>query len=268
MTIINIGIAGCLGRMGKELVKEVINDNRLSFSGGFEHPQHNNVNRNISDLIDVKTENKVSDNAEKIFSRSDVLIDFTTPESTFKNVLIAAKQHTAIVIGTTGLDEKVLKEIKKCSKNVAVLQSANMSVCVNLFFKLVHQAASTLRDNEYDIEIAETHHKHKIDAPSGTAIALGKFAAKGRNSDFNETKIYDRTKSSIKRETGNIGFAVTRGGEIAGEHTVSFIGTNDRFDLTHKAQNRVIFVKGAIEAAIFLSKKKAGLYSMEDVIKI
>ena len=268
MALINIGIAGCLGRMGSELVRETIYDNRINFVGGFELSNHKNINKKISDLIGVNTDHVVSNNSEKIFSISDVIIDFTTPKSTLQNVLMAAKHNTAIVIGTTGLDNEVLEAIKKSSKNVAVFQSANMSVGVNLLLHLVKQAASILRDVDYDIEISETHHKHKIDAPSGTAIALGRSAAEGRRSDFSKVKVYDRTNSPLKRITGNIGFAVSRAGEIAGEHIVSFIGSNDRIDLSHRAENRSIFVKGAVDAAIFLSKKKNGLYSMEDVIKI
>ena len=132
---------------------------------------------------------------------------------------------------------------------------------------LVQQAASVLKDVDYDIEISETHHKHKVDAPSGTALLLGQRAAKGRNINFDEIKILDRINQPTGRKTGQIGFAVTRGGEIAGEHTVNFIGENDRINIVHTANNRSIFVKGAIEAAIFLSSKKIGLYSMNDVIE-
>ena len=267
MTLINIGIAGCLGRMGQELVKEIVNNNLLNFTGGFEHPQHKNLNNKISDLIDVKTKHIITDNSKEIFSNSDVIIDFTTPESTLQNVLMALEHNTPIVIGTTGLNEKIINVIKKGSENIPILQSSNMSVGVNLLYNLVERVASTLNDVDYDIEIAETHHKHKIDAPSGTAITLGEFAAKGRQINFNKAKVLDRTDSLSEHKKGSIGFAVTRGGEIAGEHTVSFIGTNDRIDLVHKAQNRSIFVKGAIEAAIFISDKKNGLYFMEDVIK-
>ena len=180
---------------------------------------------------------------------------------------MALEENTPIVIGTTGLDDKIMDTIRKSSENVSILQSTNMSIGVNLLFNLVQHTASKLQDIEYDIEIAETHHKHKVDAPSGTAITLGKYAAKGRSKNFDEIKEFDRTNLSSKRKTGKIGFAVTRGGEIAGEHTVSFIGNNDRVDLAHKALNRSIFVKGAIEAAIFISDKKNGFYSMVDVIK-
>ena len=143
--------------------------------------------------------------------------------------------------------------------------SSNMSVGVNLLFNLVKQTASTLKDTDYDIEIAETHHKHKKDAPSGTALSLGEYAAEGRKIKLNKSKVLDRTKKISSRKKGDIGFSVTRGGEIAGEHTVSFIGANDRIDLVHKANNRSIFVSGAIEAAIFISKKKQGFFNLKDI---
>ena len=266
MKLINIGIAGCLGRMGQALVKETISNNRINFSGGFESHQHQDLHKKISDLINVSTDHIVSDNPKKIFSDSDVIIDFTTTQSTLKNVLLASELQTPIVIGTTGLDERIIDTIKKCSEHVPILQSSNMSVGVNLLFHLVEKTASILRDVDYDIEIAETHHKHKIDSPSGTAITLGEQAALGRKKNFNDIKIFDRTTSSTKRQTGSIGFAVTRGGEITGEHIVSFIGSNDRIDLVHKAQNRSIFVKGAIESAIFISDKEYGLYSVDDIV--
>ena len=142
-----------------------------------------------------------------------------------------------------------------------------MSVGVNLLFNFVHNAASKLKEADYDIEISESHHRHKVDAPSGTAITLGKQAAKGRKVNFDDVKELNRIKQTSARKKGSIGFAVTRGGEIAGEHTVSFIGKNDRIDLVHKAQNRSIFVKGAIKAAVFLSKQKKGLYSIKDIVE-
>ena len=140
-----------------------------------------------------------------------------------------------------------------------------MSLGVNLLFSLVQQVASILDKSDYDIEISETHHKHKKDAPSGTALSLGQYAAKGRKTNFEKVKVLDRTQKSSVRKKGNIGFSVTRGGEIAGEHNVSFIGANDRIDLYHKANNRSIFVEGAIKAVIFLSKKEKGFFNMKDL---
>ena len=144
--------------------------------------------------------------------------------------------------------------------------SSNMSVGVNLLFNLVKQTASALKDTDYDIEISETHHKHKKDAPSGTALSLGEYAALGRKTNLNKSKVLERTKKLTSRKKGDIGFSVIRGGEIAGEHIVSFIGGSDRIDLIHKANNRSIFVKGAIEAAIFISKKRTGLFNMNDLL--
>ena len=162
MTLINIGIAGCLGRMGQELVKEISDNKLINFSGGFEHPQHEGINKNISDFIKINTDHIVSDNPRKIFSESNVIIDFTTPESTLQNIIIAAELKKPIVIGTTGLDSRTIDVIKKYSENTPILQSSNMSIGINLMFNLVKLAASKLRDVEYDIEIAETHHKHKV----------------------------------------------------------------------------------------------------------
>jgi len=268
MELINVGIAGCLGRMGKELVKKTIEDSRTSFIGGFENKKHELINKNLSEILNCKTKHIVTDNALKVFSISDVIIDFTTPDSSSVNIALAKKTRTPLVIGTTGLNSEIMETIKDTSNQVSILQSSNMSLGVNLLLQLVRKTSSTLDDINYDIEIAETHHKHKVDAPSGTAIMLGKFAAKGRKRNFDDIKVYERNNKTGKRKKGEIGFSVTRGGEIPGDHTVSFIGDNDRIDLSHKAFSRSIFVKGAIEAAIFLSQKKTGLYSMEDVVRI
>ena len=268
MEMINVGIAGCLGRMGRELVKKSIEDPRINFAGGFEHPEHNLIKKKLSEILKCETNQTVQSNAEDIFLNSDVVIHFTTPNSSLENIKLAQKTKTPLVIGTTGLSSEIHKCIIDVSNQVALLQSSNMSLGVNLLFHLVQKIASTLDDINYDIEIAEAHHKDKIDAPSGTAITLGEFASKGRKRNFKDVKVYNCTNKTNKRKTGEISFSVTRYGEIPGEHTVSFIGENDRIDLSHKALNRSIFVNGAIEAAFFLSKKKTGLYAMEDIIKV
>ena len=247
MRLVKIGISGCLGRMGKELSIKAKNEKRVNYIGGFD----------IKDN-DIKL--------KKVFKNSNVIIDFSSPSAIESNLKLAINNNTALVIGTTGLTDKEYKKIKIASKKIPILVSSNMSLGVNLLFNLVTQAASTLNESDYDIEILETHHKHKKDAPSGTALSLGEYAAKGRKTNFNNSKILDRTSKKTVRKKGNIGFSVSRGGEIAGEHTVSFIGKNDRVDLVHKASNRSIFVNGAIEAAIFLFKKKNGLYNMHDML--
>ena len=265
MPKIKIAVAGCLGRMGQEIISQILSNKKLSFIGGFEHKLHPMINKKIIDITNIKSDLVVTSNSDQIIKNADVLIDFTTPNSTLSNVKKANANKTAIVIGTTGISENQKNKIRKYSKKIPILMSSNMSLGVNLLFNLVQKTASVLKDTDYDIEIAETHHKHKIDAPSGTALSLGEYAAAGRNVSLNKTKNLDRTKNNKIRKKGEIGFSVTRGGEIAGEHTVSFISKNDRVDLVHKASNRSIFVSGAIEAAIYLSKKENGFFTMNDL---
>ena len=268
MAKIKVGIAGCLGRMGQELTKKILEDKNFIFVGGFEHKAHQKIGKKISDVTNIQSEEVVTNNARSIFKKADVVIDFTTPQSTLSNVKIASNTKTALVIGTTGITKAQKNKIKSFSKKIPILMSSNMSIGVNLLFGLVKKAASSLGGNEYDIEIAETHHKHKVDAPSGTALSLGEYAAEGRKTSLDKSKVLDRTKNLKKRKNGDIGFSVTRGGEIAGEHTVSFISKDDRVDLVHKANNRSIFVSGALKAAIFVSKRKSGYFEMKDLLKI
>ena len=265
MSKIKIGVAGCLGSMGQEITKNIIENKRLSFVGGFEHKSHPYLNKKLNKVSKINSNLLVSDNPEQIIEKADVLIDFTTPSSTLVNLKKAALYKTAVVIGTTGILNSQKNKIKNYSKKIPILMSSNMSLGVNLLFSLVQKTASSLKDVDYDIEIAETHHKHKKDAPSGTAISLGEFVAIGRKTKLKKMQVLDRSKKFSPRKKGEIGFSVTRGGEIPGEHTVSFIGANDRIDLMHKASNRSIFVSGAIEAAIFISKKKRGFFNMKDL---
>ncbi len=266
MNIYKIGIAGCLGRMGRELVNSIFQNRQTTFVGGFEHKNHPDVGKQFTKIFDFDSNLIVTDNSEKIFLASECIIDFTTPKATESNIDMAVKTKTALVIGTTGLNKNISKRIEDASKTIPILQSNNMSLGVNTLINLVKQSASILDSSSYDIEITETHHKHKIDAPSGTAITLGEYAAKGRKVDFNNVKNFNRTNKLTTRKEGEIGFAVLRGGEISGEHTVSFIGKNDRLDLQHKAFNRSIFVEGALRASMFLAHSKPGRFTMKDVI--
>ena len=267
MAKVKVGIAGCLGRMGQELIRQILSEKKFTFVGGFEHKSHPKIGKKFNEITDINLKAVVTNNTESVFKLADVVIDFTTPQASLSNAKIASATKTALVIGTTGINNTQKNKIKSFSKKIPILMSSNMSVGVNLLFDLVKQAATSLNGNEYDIEIAETHHKHKVDAPSGTALSLGEYAAQGRKINLNKTKVLDRTKSLRKRKKGEIGFSVTRGGEIAGEHTVSFIGRNDRVDIVHKANNRSIFVVGALKAALFISKKKSGYYYMKDLLR-
>ena len=266
MPKIKVAVAGCLGRMGQEIINKILKNKKLLFVGGFEHNSHPMLNKKISEVTNIKSDLIITNDADQVIKIADVLIDFTTPNSTLENLKKTLARRTAVVIGTTGINNNQKNKIKSYSKKIPILMSSNMSLGVNLLFNLVQQTAFALKDSEYDIEIAEIHHKHKVDAPSGTALSLGEYAAKGRKTTLNKTKVMDRTKKNIKRKKGEIGFSVVRGGEIAGEHTVSFIGENERVDLVHKANNRSIFVNGAIEAAIFISKKKNGFFDMRDLL--
>jgi len=253
MSNIKIGISGCLGRMGQDLVSQVKKDKRVRYIGGFD----------LVGGFDINDRNCQKD---EIFDSADVIIDFSSPRALKNNIDLSILKKTGLVIGTTGMSEKNIYLLKNASKKIPILTSSNMCLSVNLLFNLVEKTASILRDIDYDIEIGETHHKHKKDAPSGTALSLGKCAAKGRKANFKKISILNRTSKNNLRKKGDIGFAVTRGGEVTGEHTVSFIGPHDRLELIHKAGDRSIFVKGAIDAAVFINKKKRGLYNMSDLL--
>jgi 4-hydroxy-tetrahydrodipicolinate reductase len=232
-----IAIAGYKGRMGQMLVQQIEVNPALTFVGGTE----------------------LGDDPEILFNHADVIIDFTTPDATRKHIWLAAKYHKPLVIGTTGLSDADEKEIRDASKETAIVYAANMSVGVNMLLALVQQAASKLGDG-WDIEISETHHKHKVDSPSGTALALGKAARAGRGGgEF----VTDRAG---KRRDGDIGYAVQRGGNVIGEHTVTLFSENERITLGHVASDRALFAKGALHAAQWVTNKKPGLYSMQDVL--
>ena len=266
MAKIKIAVAGCLGRMGQEISKQILKNTQLELIGGFEHKKHKDIKKEFKKVSDINSSKLIDSDPSPSIKLAKVLIDFTTPQSTLENIRIASQNKTGVIVGTTGMTEAQKMKVKSYAKKIPILMSSNMSLSVNLLFTLVQQTAHVLKDTDYDIEIAETHHKHKKDAPSGTALSLGDYAANGRKNSLNKLKVLDRTKKLSTRKKGDIGFSVSRGGEIAGEHTVSFIGENDRVDLVHKANNRSIFVKGALDAAIFISKKKSGFYTMNDLL--
>lgn len=248
-----IGVAGYKGRVGQLLVSELQSgtwpDLELAcVSTRTLHPEHF-----PSEDFAVVTE------SDHLMQACDIVIDFTTPESTLANIKAAIEAKTSLVIGTTGLGPDEEAVIKDAAKHIPILHSANMSIGVNLLLALVERTAANL-DPAWDIEIFETHHKNKVDAPSGTALALGRAAQKGRGGgDF-------VTNRAGKRQEGDIGYAVSRGGDVIGEHVVTFYGMGERIELGHKAQDRTLFAKGALQAAQWITGKDAGLYSMKDVL--
>lgn len=244
-----IGIAGYTGRMGQLLVAELQANKypSVEFVGGLGRTPR-------KEAFNVYT------NAEDLFFVADCVIDFSTPEASLHNIYTATKAKKKLIVGTTGLGEEHYKALAEAAKKTAVLQAANTSVGVNLLLALVEEAAKKL-DRAWDIEIYESHHKNKVDAPSGTALALGAAAKEGRGQVGNFANF--RTG---KRVDGDIGYAVSRGGDVVGEHTVTFFGAGERLELGHKATDRALFARGALQAAMWIHGQPAGLYTMRDVL--
>jgi len=255
-----IGIVGANGRVGQLLVSELKSGNwnahGLELGGGSA--------RNIDEIDGnfFKTNDE-----DELFQKVDAVIDFTLPEGTKNHAKLAAKHKKTLIVGTTGLNEEDEAELKEAAKSTVVIYAANMCVGVNLLLALVEQAAARL-DPQWDIEIFESHHKYKVDAPSGTAIAIGKAAATGRGNSLESLADYNRHGRIGAREKGKIGFSVARGGDVIGEHTTFFYGDGERLELSHKATDRSLFAKGALRAAIWSEDKEPGLYSMRDVLDI
>lgn len=261
-----IGIIGCAGRMGKTLVQEISATKGCKVSGGVERSGSPDVGRDIGENSGIgRLGIKISGNIEQLVKDSDAVIDFTSPESTVKVATLASKYKKIHIIGTTGLSEKDKESIKKSAKSATIVMAPNMSIGVNLLASLVEKVASIL-DESYDIEIVEMHHNRKVDAPSGTALALGNAAAAGRKVKLADVADKVRDGHTGARKKGEIGFAVLRGGDVVGDHTVMFATEGERIELIHKASSRAVFAKGAVRAALWANNKKPGLYSMKDVI--
>ncbi|MCF8473211.1 MAG: 4-hydroxy-tetrahydrodipicolinate reductase [Emcibacter sp.] len=266
MTQINIGVVGCGGRMGQSLIGAILDQKNVNLSGGTERHDSPVIGQKICHPeTGSKTDLLITDNAENLFKISDIVIDFTCPTATVLHAGYAAKHNTIHIIGTTGMTAEDEKALVKAAKSVPIVYASNFSLGVNLLFYLTRKTAQML-DEDYDIEILEMHHRHKVDSPSGTALSLGKEAALGRHVKLD--LVTDNVRDGItgERKRGNIGFAALRGGNIAGEHTVSFIGDNERIELSHKAGNRSIFARGAVKAALWATGQKAGIYNMFDVL--
>ncbi|MEM7679959.1 MAG: 4-hydroxy-tetrahydrodipicolinate reductase [Pseudomonadota bacterium] len=255
-----VGIAGCQGRVGQILVNELLSGNfkGLEYIGGTVLPK---------ELAKAPEHLKATDSADELFQKADVVIDFTAPEATVHHAKLAAKHATVLVAGTTGLSDKDEDALKKAAKKTVIIYAANFSIGVNMLLALVEQAASRLEDG-WDIEIFESHHRYKVDAPSGTALAMGKAAAKGRKVQLDDVADYARHGQTGARKDDQIGFSVARGGDVVGDHTAFFYADGERLELTHKATNRALFAKGALRAALWAGNQRPGLYSMKDVLEL
>ena len=258
MSRTKIAIAGALGRMGNNLINSALSNNNVELVGVFDV---NDIDPSFINKNQIQE--NVSTTREESFEKADIVIDFTTPKALFNFTEAAVSNNTGLVIGTTGLDESHFNLLKQTSNSTKVFYAPNMSYGVNTFFEIARKAAKHLKD--FNIEIIETHHRYKKDAPSGTALKLGEeiVAELGLSkSNFN----FKRQDQEGQRKENEIGFSSIRGGNIPGEHTVIFHGDNESVELTHKAHNRKIFSDGAIQAAVWLSTKEKGFYTFKDMI--
>jgi 4-hydroxy-tetrahydrodipicolinate reductase len=261
-----LAIAGAAGRMGRVLTRIVHETPGLEVAGGIEPKGSASAGADMGELAGLgKLGVAITEDPLALFTRIDGLIDFTIPSATLALAELSAQARIVHVIGTTGIDEAGEARIKAASRHARIVKSGNMSLGVNLLAELVRKVAATLGE-EYDIEIVEMHHKHKIDAPSGTALMLGEAAAKGRGIDLKQHAVRVRDGHTGARLAGDIGFATLRGGSVVGEHTVMFAGETERIELTHKASSREMFARGAVHAALWGFDQKPGLYSMRDVL--
>lgn len=262
----NIGIVGCAGRMGRMLLKHVIETDGATLAGGTDRAGSDAMDRDLGEIAGLDPVGiLVNADTRGLFEAADAVIDFSIPAATRDHAGLASETGTALVIGTTGLDARDNEAIDAAAQKVAVVQAGNMSVGVNLLCGLVERMAGVLGE-EFDIEVLEMHHRHKVDAPSGTALMLGEAAAKGRAVDLADVAQRVRDGQIGARRPGDIGFATLRGGGVVGEHTVIFASEAERIEIAHKASDRGLFASGAVRAALWCEGRAPGRYDMNDVL--
>ena len=265
MSTIRIAIAGASGRMGRTLVRAVAEASDMRLSHALERAKHPDLGADAGVLAGLGACGiLLSDDSLAALAKCDAVLDFTTPEASLELADLAAQARIVHVIGTTGFSGTDLKRLRSAARHAVIVKSGNMSLGVNLLAALVREAAKALPN--YDIEIVEMHHRMKVDAPSGTALLLGEAAAEGRGVVLTEKRLASRDGNTGARDDGAIGFASLRGGTVVGDHTVTLAGPHERIELTHRAEDRMIFARGAIAAARWGQGKKPGLYSMRDVL--
>jgi 4-hydroxy-tetrahydrodipicolinate reductase len=259
-------IAGAGGRMGRTLIHAVAATKGLSLAGAVDAPDSAVIGRDAGELAGLGANGiKVTSDAAPLLKQADGLIEFVVPAATLAFAEMTAAAGKVHIIGTTGHSAEEEAVIAKAASRATIVKSGNMSLGVNLLAALTKRVAKTLNE-DYDIEIVEMHHNKKIDAPSGTALMLGRAAAEGRGVDFAQRSVRGRDGMTGARHAGDIGFASLRGGTVVGEHSVIFAGPAERVELTHRAEDRMIFARGALHAALWARGQKPGLYSMADVL--
>ncbi|MBI2314243.1 MAG: 4-hydroxy-tetrahydrodipicolinate reductase [Betaproteobacteria bacterium] len=265
MTTLNLAVAGTSGRMGRALLEAVAQSPGMRLHAALERHGSPFLGKDAGELIGAPCGVSITDNLAGALPGSDVLIDFTRPEGTLAHLALARRLGVKMVIGTTGFSAAQKEDIAAASRDVSIVFAPNMSVGVNVTLKLLEMAATVLREG-YDIEIVEAHHRHKVDAPSGTALRMGEVIARALGRDLSRCAVYGREGVTGERQPSTIGFATVRGGDIVGDHTVLFAGIGERVEITHKATSRATFAMGALRAALFVSGRPSGLFDMQDVL--
>lgn len=262
---VNIAIAGASGRMGQMLIETILQDGKHRLSGAFDRAGSSQIGIDAGALLGHKTGVLITDSVEHGLTGADVLIDFTRPEGTLAHLQVCERLGVKAVIGTTGFDDVQKQQLAGFAQRLAMVFSPNMSVGVNVTFKLLEMAAKALATG-YDIEVVEAHHRHKVDAPSGTALKMGEVIADALGRDLKDCAVYERFGHTGARDPSSIGFATIRGGDIVGDHTVLFAGIGERIEISHKSSSRAGYAQGSLRAAEFLAAHPRGLFDMFDVL--
>ncbi|EGJ09229.1 4-hydroxy-tetrahydrodipicolinate reductase [Rubrivivax benzoatilyticus] len=265
MNPVAIAVAGASGRMGRMLVEAVLGSEGCRLSGALDVPGSPALGQDAGAFLGRTTGVAVTADLRAGLAGADVLIDFTRPEGTLAHLALCRELGVRMVIGTTGFTPQQKAEIAAAAQQVGIVFAPNMSVGVNVVLKLLETAAKALADG-YDIEIVEAHHRHKVDAPSGTALAMGEAVARALGQDLSEHAVFAREGHTGERQPGTIGFATIRGGDIVGDHTVLFAGTGERIEISHRSNSRANYAAGSVRAARFLVEHGPGLYGMADVL--
>ena len=264
--MINVGVIGAGGRMGRMLIEAVQDNSQTTLSAAIERQGSSLVGADAGEVAAIERLNvKIVDDLVAVINDIDVLIDFSLPDATEQNMQTCAEHKVAMVIGTTGFSEQQEQVLTEASKHIAIVYAGNYSTGVNLSLKLLGMAAKAF-GNSADVEIIEAHHKHKIDAPSGTAYMMAEAVAEARGQNLKDVAIYGREGQTGAREAGTIGIHAVRGGEIIGDHTVMFIADGEVVEITHRARARMTFAAGAVRAATWVIEQKTGQYNMQDVL--
>ncbi len=260
-------VAGASGRMGRMLVEAVARSEDCQLSGALDVPGSPAIGLDPAAFLGLSSGVAIASDLQTGLSNSDVLIDFTRPEGTLAHLQACRELGVNLIIGTTGFNDAQKAEIAAASKDIAIMMAPNMSIGVNVTFKLLEMAAKALSTG-YDIEIIEAHHRHKVDAPSGTALKMGEVIADALGRDLKDCAVYAREGVTGERDPSSIGFATIRGGDIVGDHTVLFAGTGERIEISHKSSSRVSYAQGSLRAVRFLAGRKSGLFDMADVLNL